>query len=1419
MEFHVFGEVQAIDDAGETVDVKPGPRALLAVLLTEINKPVDKNRLLRMWKKEPLGKPLDRVITQLRKCIEENFDERVRLPKLRGQLVRLDVADPEVVDYHRFRRRVAAAAELDDRAAADLLEAAIRDIRGAPLAGLDSAYTGSLVTGIRVTLDDECREACRRHLVRLSTLGWQSGSPEAARRYVHLWPGDERLMKLNIEALLAGGRRQDAKKAFAEFDEGHGASASLWDWMRQNADLRSTGRPAAERPVPSPPVQPPVETSPELLQLRSFSRLLADDMDVVGTAAGEGLERRLSGGLHVERGRHTAQILDQLVGPGQERILIAGDAGIGKTTMLWNLYHRLRTLPGLEPLLVNSAWLTSSSSLAPAGDRVVTAEQIVRAAEAVRRSGDTPVVLLDTADLLLHSNEDRVLANNLCEMLEAAEARVVIACRPREAELLPRDRRKTFDLERYDNDELRVAVTNYAQVYCPDAVPRDPAARADRIMNAVARSLPVHEVCRSPLHLRMLFELYDDEFPMNELDVSGLYDRYRRHKVQTDQRIEIGYATGDDLSIAVEQCAVALLVRGNPELAEADLLREAAAVREGWPKKTSVGLEDAVQHLLRRGVLSRAGKVLKFNHQTLFEYFAAWGLITRDGRHAADRLVEHMTNNPADLFAGAVLEQVLVLLAREQRYEATVRGVVDQLLADRRSSLQGIGLMVVARHPHLKELPVDALKEVESATLRRYVNVVPTVVQKRLPELFAHLRSVWDTKHDECRQAVLEALERLAAQAPDEVVAFLRDADCADHVINGRSDIFPTHHVLPRTYAAVAPVAPEYAGRQLMLFYREAVERSHGRDLCVLILRLVAESWEHIRDPELLRTFLDLVPLGQQDKDRDAAAVREALGKLMAAQWWLDEDVSPHRDRRGGGEEHPWLVHVREVRGRVELDDEDPIAAAELVGTAFVLARLERGHSMIEPTIDILLGMAPPRAPHQLSRGPFPLLLRRGGPAAEVLAQRIAAMLESLPAPANRPRPGPELWAAVGRAALNNAGLTPEGVAEVLSNIGVARNEALWLSADGLVAFLVPVAIAGHPTAQAVLEKVKSAPASLEGLSRELVSSSIRSHLGTAPHLFPLLVELAQDAAAVKHITEAVKSMGAAAYPVLAAHGESLMPIFDRLISGTDGQQRTAVNLWQALEQAGHRVERTWDQMLEPVRRATDPNAKANLFTLLGKWTNRGAVPFDQARTLLSPYVYPRGEPHVVESLKRRGEYRAARNALIQVLATRADPARGDVDEIRRLASEPPTDSGVFALAGTAATTMTTSGRTREAAELVVRLVEDASTAGLSDNGLDKLANRLRRPIVLVFRNGRLAETRWLLSQAATVQQTLGRIIVNAAVQESYQELEDDLRALSTRPLSSGVATQIDSDLRLKARTVGSTPLPFLAEPFTAAST
>jgi len=1410
----VLGQVEAINDLGRVVDVPPTCKSLLAVLLTEINQRVDKTVLLEIWDKTPSVNRLEHTVGELRALLEAEFGEQIALPKRRDGRVGLKVADPAVVDYERFRRQVTEASSLGDEPALALLVAAIEEFRGSPLQGLEDAFAGRCVRNVRVDLDEQYRKACHQHLWRLSAVGRQRDSLELAIAYNRRWPGDEPLFQFKIGALLANGRRADARTELAEFSAAHGASSELRHLLHTVVDLGTQDHAVPKSSAPQ--LARASEVSPELRKLRELSSVLAEDLDVVGFTP-EGGKRRLSDGLYVERTRHTRDVLDLVTEPGEDRALIVGDPGYGKSSLQWRLYHRLRDHPGVEPLLVNSAWLVSSSALAAPGERVVTADQVVQGAEAIRSAGDVPVVLLDTADLLLHSNEDRLAAIDLCSRLEAAEARIVIACRPAEAELLPRERRRRFDLHYYDDRELAVAVTGHAQVYCPDAAPRDPAARVARIMSAVARSLPVLEVCRSPLHLRMLFELYDDEFLENELDVSGLYDKYRLHKVKTDQRIEVGYATGDDLSIATEQFAVALLARGRSELSKEDLLHEARTVRAGWPEESSVSLDDALEHLMRRGVLQRAGKVIRFNHQTLFEYFAGWGLISRDGQHSTDRLVEHMCAHPADLFAGAVLEQVLVLLAQESRHAASVRASLDILLAEDARSVRGIGLMVLARHPQLKELPHDLLSTFEPMTVRRYVQAVPTVVQRKLSELFAQLRAVWDMNNDECRQAVLEALERLASQAPVQVVQLLQDVNCADHVIHGRPDIFPTHHELPRIYAAIAATDPEYAGQQLVLFYREATERAHGRDLCVAILRLVARSWEHIHTPKLLATFRDLVHTGQQGRDRDASMVREAFGQLMAAQWWLDDAISPHLD--GQGDEHPWLVNVHRVREQVELDDEDTIAAAELVGVAYVLTRLEAGHPLIEPTLDVLLEMKPPRAPYQLSRSPFPLLLRHGGPAADVLAHRITGMLESLPAPANKPRPGAEMWASIARAALNNAALSPDRVADLLANVSTASDTELWLSPDGLVAFLVPAAIGGHPTALRTVELLQTKSERLDPKPRGLVSSAIRAHLAAAPQLFPLLVALSQEPSETKQITEAIKAEGSSAHRVLSEHAESLLPMIDRMLGGNGGQQRDGVNLWSAVEQAGHYFQRSRDQLTASVQLITDPRAKANMLTLLGGWVQRGAVPFEQARTLVSSYIAIAGEPPALTATDCAQDVKvraAARDALIQILATRADPVRGDVKRIRELARATPTDGGVFALAGKAATRLAESGRPREAAELVLALVTDAIALGQSGNVVEKLANRLRTPVVLVFRKARLIDKQWLLSQVLHLQPTLGRIVVNSAAQESFDDLEFDLRELSLQPLPSQVAKQIDRDLEFRSRTSGTTELPELAELYSA---
>ncbi len=158
---------------------------------------------------------------------------------------------------------------------------------------------------------------------------------------------------------------------------------------------------------------------------------------------------------------------------------------------------------------------------------------VVSGATHARTRGRTPVVLLDTADLLLHDDHHEMALLDLCEDLAAAGVRLVLTSRPEEANRL-RTGFVRMSLGPYDDREIPHSIRGHAALYCPDAVPRDDEARVRRLVEPVARGLPVREVCGSPLQLRLLFELARDDraFPSAEIDATGLYRRYWDHRVR-----------------------------------------------------------------------------------------------------------------------------------------------------------------------------------------------------------------------------------------------------------------------------------------------------------------------------------------------------------------------------------------------------------------------------------------------------------------------------------------------------------------------------------------------------------------------------------------------------------------------------------------------------------------------------------------------------------------------------------------------------------------------------------------------------------------------------------------------------------------------------------------------------------------------
>ncbi len=315
MRLSLLGPVELTDDAGASVDVGPGKRrAALAALGLELNQVVAVERLLDiLWD----GNPPPRARTALQGHVSA-------LRKLLGPGLRLVtrdpgyalVADPAAVDVHRFRALVEEAAAADDRAAAQLLRAALRLWRGPALA--DLAGRG-LRDAVVAPLEEMRRDALAAFAQRLLILGSGADAVAELRAAVEADPLHEPLIAALVLCLHQAGRQADALGAYHAarrrladelgVDPGTalmGAYHTVLRGARPPGDDEPPGEPTGPRPGP------PAELVPAQLP-------------------------RVPAGF-VGRQAELAWLSGQL--DGDRPVLVHGLAGIGKTALALRWAHQ-----------------------------------------------------------------------------------------------------------------------------------------------------------------------------------------------------------------------------------------------------------------------------------------------------------------------------------------------------------------------------------------------------------------------------------------------------------------------------------------------------------------------------------------------------------------------------------------------------------------------------------------------------------------------------------------------------------------------------------------------------------------------------------------------------------------------------------------------------------------------------------------------------------------------------------------------------------------------------------------------------------------------------------------------------------------------------------------------------------------------
>ncbi|NED32464.1 hypothetical protein [Streptomyces sp. SID8499] len=528
--------------------------------------------------------------------------------------------------------------------------------------------------------------------------------------------------------------------------------------------------------------------------------------------------------------RHAQKMLvrglkNQLVNRSPQGSAVLGEPGTGKSCVLWGAREELLTA-GWTVVAVSASALLGTPDH-PADLRV---QELLTAIEAWLsrtrgRKGPRPVaLLLDTVDLLLHDDTDQG-RNRLVTLVREARklgAAVAVACRSAEARgledhdlagieaLLSKEHLEGYDDGRAavgaaqhvgapwePGSELDRAVEAYLRVFCRE--PGRPSPREDdsadgsrhrrgpveplaermrsTLVYAAARGLPLGQLIRHPLSLRMLFDVYAPAGPRDkDIDVTDLFREYWEARVTEDVRHAVlGDDTADDearwnLSGAVRVLGLAMLREGKPELRSADAWTALVAHADLRHRRA----QRAVSVLLRRGVLRKVeGGRISFHHQAFAEH-AAGQALRYAGRGLA-ATADRVTRHPDDLFLAEAAKHAFHIADRDGAagwYPALQTLMRHDHAATRLTALR---IHAGLRHPPQSavSLAVETLRDADPWQTASYMTVL-TGTSNPAPAAWPRtLRAVWDREDPQDRRRVLIAVTHLAHQQPKQVARFL----------------------------------------------------------------------------------------------------------------------------------------------------------------------------------------------------------------------------------------------------------------------------------------------------------------------------------------------------------------------------------------------------------------------------------------------------------------------------------------------------------------------------------------------------------------------------------------------------------------------------------------------------------------------
>jgi hypothetical protein len=575
--------------------------------------------------------------------------------------------------------------------------------------------------------------------------------------------------------------------------------------------------------------------------------------------------------------------------PGFAWVLLTGDAGNGKSSVLWSLQSELDAVEGTVALLLSAGWLHPEDGQ----DAVVSVDQLFKGIVDLTSNAQRVVVLLDTVDLAVTHERLRVSLDRLVRTLpERHGVHLVLSSRPAHAGLLPADNRLEVRLLGYSYAELRALA---------EAMPPG-SPEYERVwqMSSALFSSGGDSVWGSPLAVSLCLGLGMDGTGL-DASLLGLYEALWRERIAGDRRTPNRGRTrasrsGEDVSVAVRAVALAFVALGSPQASRPAVEHAGARAAAAWWQIDSVEAERMVcqglEMLEERGIVRASDVTVRFFHQTFFEYAAAKALIVQEGASEVGRLATLVLDDPWESQLGPVLEWALALLYRDVIDAPFVARTVDRLLGGSVAH-QRVVLGLWSKVPDaLRERP-DELFRLKGSELRllaaRLLNIRGDGAQAftRTLERLLGEGVAWHQLFEPLLYAVRE--DPVVVLDLLQRTSVIRLSDLEDQTAEGYDAVV--------ILTELARLDPQWVGSLLASWCESLRDDNFDDDGLVEMLELACKLWDQIGSRELCTAMLALTSrpmIGSRDcYERERGESYALLGEVWIRTVGLDVASDP----------------------------------------------------------------------------------------------------------------------------------------------------------------------------------------------------------------------------------------------------------------------------------------------------------------------------------------------------------------------------------------------------------------------------------------------------------------------------------------------------------------------------------------------